>query len=169
MDRACPGPSLTWFAPPKLFEESGFRRDPLAHIFRQRPCLPEEINPKHPDRNICPSWFEHFKFDGARELLQDNIFALEKVVSVPVAPRAPPVVAEPVGGAQGWTVKEDSSPPKVNVCHSPWPFPSSPGAEVTCFICEYENILQWLGSLNMQGAGRLGAEGVIERGRCREA
>lgn len=75
----------------QLFEEEGLVPQTLTHIFSERMCLPEEINPKFPDRTICPSWFEHFRFEGSSELSQSNIFALTKAsaMAAPAPPRPP--------------------------------------------------------------------------------
>mmetsp|Transcript_29398 Transcript_29398/g.82915 ORF Transcript_29398/g.82915 Transcript_29398/m.82915 type:complete len:712 (-) Transcript_29398:312-2447(-) len=71
-------PTSWWL---NLFKEEGFRQEALGHIFRERQCLPEEIDPKFPERTTCPSWYQHFRYEGSRELIQDHIFALEKIAS----------------------------------------------------------------------------------------
>jgi hypothetical protein len=45
----------------QLFKEEGFRIEILPHIFRDRPCLEEELDPRKPSMTTCPSWFQHFR------------------------------------------------------------------------------------------------------------
>jgi len=109
----------TWWS--KLFSSEGLQQDPLRHIFRERPCLPDETDKRHPDRPLCPPWFQHFRYEGERELKQSNIFALEKVAD------RPPLSAKPaMAELQSWPSKDEEAEPGMEPAPSQPPPPPTP-------------------------------------------
>jgi len=118
-------PNVWWL---KLFQEEGLEPQVLPHIFSERRCLPEEINPKFPDRTICPSWFEHFRFEGSSELSQRNIFALTKAsaVAAPAPPRPPGARrVRPVNEAAPWAVAAIPPAPRQRLDPANIPLPKT--------------------------------------------
>jgi hypothetical protein len=109
--------SAAWWL--RLLKGEGLLEERLTHIFNERLCLPEEINPKFPDRTICQAWFEHFRFEGSSELQQANIFAMVKQTAV--------ASASPSGGGGGGGGRRRQRPP-VEGEDSTWALSESPPA-----------------------------------------